>query len=321
MAGLRRFLRGRGFTLIELLVVIAIIAVLLGLLVPAVQKVREAAARIQCNNNLHQLALASHNFHDQNQRLPPLLGRNGLQPLIQSPTGYVNPPWGNTFFYILPYIEQDNLYKNCYDTTNPDGNNSTPGYRPWTGGCQHTAIKSYICPTDPSMPAGGLTANLTVPAIGWSDTWALTSYAANAQVFATVDVNGNLISPSLWEGQAKIPASFGDGTSNTILFAEKYAQCGPDMYNIWGFWWAIQTQPCFANSAVGAIGPASKFQVQPNPWAGAACDPGRASTSHPAGIQVAMADGSARSVSGSVSPSTWWAACTPNAGDNLGPDW
>jgi prepilin-type N-terminal cleavage/methylation domain-containing protein len=321
MPAIRRLLRGKGFTLIELLVVIAIIAILIGLLVPAVQKVREAAARMQCSNNLKQLALASHDFHDTYNRLPPLLGRDGLQPMIPAPAGYVNPPWGNTFFYILPYIEQDNLYKSCYDPTNPDGNKSTPGYRPWIGGCEHKAVKTYICPSDPSVPAGGLTPNVTIPAIGWSDTWALTSYAANAQVFTTTDAAGFLTATSFWEGRSRIPASFQDGTSNTILFAEKYGQCGASMYNVWGFWWAIQTQPTFANSAVGAIGPASKFQVKPTPYAGPACDPGRASTAHTGGMQVALADGSSRNLAQSMSTTTWWAACTPSGNDLLGPDW
>ena len=102
MRGLLTTAGRRGFTLVELLVVIAIIAVLIGLLLPAVQKVREAANRVKCKNNLKQLGLAAHQYHDDHHHLPPSMG---YTPLAQSGV------WGHHFFHLLPYLEQDNLYR------------------------------------------------------------------------------------------------------------------------------------------------------------------------------------------------------------------
>src|SRR5438132_1344892 len=125
--------RRRGFTLIELLVVIAIIAILIGLLVPAVQKVRQAAARIQCANNLKQIGLALHNYHDSTGGFPPAK--------ITAPTVHA---WT---VLILPYLEQDNLfrrYRMDRDWNDAATNDADPG------GVNQTVLKGYLCPAAPS---------------------------------------------------------------------------------------------------------------------------------------------------------------------------
>jgi len=129
------FVRRKGFTLIELLVVIAIIAILIGLLLPAVQKVREAAARTQCRNNLKQLSLGMHNYHDAYGKLPPGVGPYGCC-------------WGTWQMYILPYIEQGNMFQKY---VNLGGNDNTgPRYSSGTNPVNITRnrLKIFTCPTD-----------------------------------------------------------------------------------------------------------------------------------------------------------------------------
>jgi prepilin-type N-terminal cleavage/methylation domain-containing protein len=140
----------RGFTLIELLVVIAIIAILIGLLLPAVQKVREAAARISCANNLKQLAIAAHNYDQTNGTLPPgYLGSFGN--LIAQPT-YKEQQIG-VMVYLLPYLEQDSIYKTFTTGMPADYTSPQKLYPPWftfpkAVSMAQTPIKLLLCPAD-----------------------------------------------------------------------------------------------------------------------------------------------------------------------------
>lgn len=325
-----------GFTLLELLVVIATIAILIALLVPAVQRVREAAARTQCANNLKQIALASHNCNDAFKVLPPAQGWfPGSAPAGQA-------GWGGVFFHLLPFLEQQNLYQSTLTTgANPMGENPDPN-QPYYSGATGvgtpsfigaTTLPVYICPSDPSVPNG------TVADLIYDYQWAVSSYAGNFLVFGVTGAGVAEVPPGFngwvtWQGIGQIPASFQDGASNTILFAERYAVCasvaqGLSRANLWDFWeYAADLNggnghdyfPYFAiPTATGnPIGPQSLFQVQP---VVGNCDPSRASTPHVSGIQVALADGSVRTVSSGLSGATWWAACTPAANDMLGNDW
>jgi prepilin-type N-terminal cleavage/methylation domain-containing protein/prepilin-type processing-associated H-X9-DG protein len=237
--------RRTAFTLIELLVVIAIIAILIGLLLPAVQKVREAAARMQCTNNLKQIGLAAHDYHDTHNRLPPAslvpyAGVNDDANLdFTLPFG---PSWA---VFLLPYVEQDNLYRQA----NPDSYPGIPVVRGQTGPynsfnnswrvLRGVVVKTYQCPSDGNnqKPYNDPGPNAP-PETGW----ARGNYAANAGFDDYDHVSGgnDFISArkgSPLKGVVSSPvmaANYGarltdisDGTSNTIMFNEIRAGISP----------------------------------------------------------------------------------------------
>jgi prepilin-type processing-associated H-X9-DG protein len=257
----------RGFTLFELLIGLALLILLLGLLLPAVQKVREAAARTQCANNLKQIVLAVHNCNDTYAKLPPCVGA--------FPAGMGD---GTLHFYLLPFIEQDNLYKNAADAGGV--------FSVWNNGTYSALIKTYVCPVDSSAGKQFL----------YDDWLATTNYGANFLAFGLAG--------------AKIPATFTDGLSNTIAFAERRQICNQTPC-AWAYSGETEWAPMFAYSSH------AKFQIDPAP---AQCNPALAQTIHHGGVNVGMADGSVRLINNSISPQTWYAACTPNGGEVLGDD-
>jgi prepilin-type N-terminal cleavage/methylation domain-containing protein/prepilin-type processing-associated H-X9-DG protein len=316
--------RRSGLTLIELLVVIAIIAILISLLVPAVQRVREAANRTQCTNNLKQIGLAAQLYHDAHKHLPPVIG-------------YYPPAreaFGTGFFHLLPHLEQDNLYRSALGSVPfppPDG--PTVVLSPGNNNVYSQPVKTFLCPSDPSVGPDGVVTINGCP-------FGASSYAPNAMVMS----DRVAMTP---QGKTRIDADIPDGTSNTILYAEKYARCThatmtPPVFRDGGTTWAYSAalpfpwqpppmalpskpfQPGFCvpgmanQGAPDALGPTSRFQIQP---AQGACDPSRAATSHAGGIQVGMADGSVRTLTSSLSGDTWWAAVTPRGDEVLGSDW
>jgi prepilin-type N-terminal cleavage/methylation domain-containing protein len=320
-----RFHRTRAaLTLIELLVVVAIIAILIGLLLPAVMRVRQTSAQIQCANNLKQLGLAVLNYNDTEKRLPPA---QGWCPGSRPAAGV---GWGGVFFHLLPYIEQGDLYKRAItQEPNPMGEAPPGQYHSAAAGVgtpsfvgANREIEIFTCPSDPSVPGG------TYTDLVFDIQWGTTSYAGNMLAFAHFD-NDALLS---WQGMSRIPESFPDGTSNTILFAERYAVCNSTPLNLqraclWDFWLppenlfngpGLDYYPYFAipSNQGTPVGPASIFQVQPTQGN---CDPSRPSTGHSGGMQVTLADASVRILASGMSGTTWWAAVTP-AGKDL-PDW
>jgi prepilin-type N-terminal cleavage/methylation domain-containing protein/prepilin-type processing-associated H-X9-DG protein len=238
----------RGFTLIELLVVIAIIAILIGLLLPAVQKVREAAARMSCSNNLKQLGLALHNYHDTNNQLPPAsqipwwLNVKDRDDFLDFTVPF-GPNWA---VLLLPYFEQDNLYRVANPSSYP-GVPITQGVVPantnqnWRS-IVATEVKTLLCPsdgnnrqhyTDPIVPPGDWARGNYGVTAGWEDY----DHVANGNTKTTTQagpIRGLVSSPMMSANYGARLVEVSDGLSNTIMVGELRAGKTPlDPRGVW----------------------------------------------------------------------------------------
>jgi prepilin-type N-terminal cleavage/methylation domain-containing protein/prepilin-type processing-associated H-X9-DG protein len=335
-----------GFTLIELLVVIAIIAVLIGLLLPAVQKAREAANRMSCTNNLKQLGLGLHNYAGTQGYLPPAMVPH-LDPNYPTTPAYFFS-WG-VLAQLTPYLEQTNVY-NTMDLSKPLYLGSSPNYFVPAPNdfAVKTIVRLFLCPSDPGTPvSGGYGIQEFAPTNYAACTGSGTNggspydtdgmFFANSRIRLTDILDGTsntacMSESTLGEGEESSSIPYGGANAQTaygFLFSGSLTDAGcasPQRWNMSnrrGFQWVSGEYRCTSyNHYYTPNSPQHdcfSYIPQGPPERLFTSIGWRATRSrHPGGVNLMLGDGSVRFVANSVSQSTWRALSTRNGGEVIG---
>lgn len=315
-----RFSRKRfGFTLVELLVVIAIIGVMVGLLLPAVQAAREAARRMSCGNNMKQLGLALHNYHDTHQKLVYAVLQSGSPSVGSAVAGPGRVLNHKGWLSVLPFIEQQPLY-DLHDPrvasgTYFTGTSTISGPRPGQPGNRNdvvvsTIISAFLCPSDPNPQAYATTtsAHYSISPGNTQLTGAYTNYDfsvtgthATANLWGRENVNTRRM---FGHGDSPRFRDLIDGTSNTVMVVETVRAHHNGVPPTWGYAkWVGDGVDLAYGPGINHLGPCCGWDNPPNARAlrpNILANWGSPGSLHPGGCQITLADGSVRFVSASI---------------------